>query len=125
MNKLSFIALSSVFLAGAALAQGPLDENITVHSDVQGKTRAEVRAELEQARRDGSIRVSSIAYNPLTETRSLKSRDEVRSELIAARLSGEMQDFSGEDSGSIALSRDQRKVRVAAPILAGSPRNPQ
>ena len=125
MNKLSLIALSSIFLAGAALAQGPLEENPVATSGVQGKTRAEVRAELEQARRDGSIRVSSIAYNPLIEAKSLKSRDEVRSETVAARLSGEMQDFSGEDSGSIALSRDTRRVREAAPILAGAPRNPQ
>jgi hypothetical protein len=125
MNKLSLIALSSIFLAGAAFAQGPLEENPVALSGVQGKTRAEVRAELDQARRDGSIRVSSIAYNPLIESRSLKSRDEVRSETIAARRSGEIQDFSGEDSGSIALSRDQRRVREAAPILAGVPRNPQ
>jgi hypothetical protein len=55
-----------------------------------GKTRAEVRAELVQARANGSMRVMSSSYNPLAESRSLKSAAQVRDELLAARASGEM-----------------------------------
>lgn len=119
MNKLTLITLFSVIAAGAAQAQGPLEDNHEVQAAVSTKSRAEVRAELDQARRDGSIRVSSIAYNPALDSQSLKTREEVRAELLAARRSGQAQDLIGEDSGSIALSRNLRQHREAAPILAG------
>lgn len=119
MNKLTLIALVSMIAAGAAQAEGPLEDNHAVQAAVSTKTRAEVLAELAQARRDGSIRVSSIAYNPAQDSQSLKTREQVRSELMAARHSGQAQDLIGEDSGSIALSRNLRQHREAAPILAG------
>jgi Domain of unknown function (DUF4148) len=119
MNKLTLLTLVATFAAGAAQAQGPLEDNHAVQAAVSTKSRAEVRAELDQARRDGSIRVSSIAYNPALDSSTLKTRDEVRAELMAARRSGQAHDLVGEDSGSIALSRNLRQHREAAPILAG------
>ncbi len=119
MNKLTLIALVSMIAAGAAQAEGPLEDNHEVQAAVSTKTRAEVLADLSQARRDGSIRVSSIAYNPALDSQSLKTRQQVQAELMAARRSGQAQDLIGEDSGSIALGRNLRQHREAAPILAG------
>ena len=75
------------------------------------KTRAQVAGELAQARQDGSAKVWSFSYqNKLqNQVHSDRSRAEVKSEVLAARASGELNAFVGEDSGSFYLSRQGAK----------------
>ncbi len=115
-KKLSLLAYPvitavSLLAAGAAFA-----EDITPDHTAQAlslKTRAQVQAELFAARADGSVKVWSTSYNPLTVAKSLKTRDEVKAERSYAHDLA----FYGEDSGSFALSR-QPAVRVAQPLYA-------
>ena len=59
------------------------------------KTRAEVKAELLQAQRQGFTSASNYRDYPDTPSHSLKSRAQVRSELLQAQAGG--------DAGSAAL----------------------
>lgn len=117
-KKLSLLAYPvitavSLLAAGAAFA-----EDITPDHTAQVlslKSREQVQAELFAARADGSIKVWSTSYNPLTVAKSLRTRDEVKAE----RSYAYDQAFYGEDSGSFALSR-QPVVRTAQPLLASA-----
>lgn len=108
------IAVASLLAAGAAFA-----DDITPDHTAQAlslKSRAQVQAELFQARADGTVKVWSTSYNPLTVAKSLRSRDEVKAERNPVIDTA----FIGEDSGSFALARQQPlRVRVAAPLYAG------
>lgn len=89
MNTRTLIALATFALAagtGSAFAQeAGSDAWMNAQS---GKTRAEVMAELKQARADGSIRAASAGYlNPLV---SSTTREDVRSQTLAAARSGEL-----------------------------------
>jgi hypothetical protein len=116
-RSLSALALL-IAVSGAALADDPTPDTYRDMAP-SGKTRAEVQAELQQARLDGSIKVWSNQYNPLTVAKSLRSREAVRAEVIAARNAGELNALNGEDSGSAYLAA--QGSRAAAPLLAGSP----
>ena len=121
MKKIAFltypiVAVVSLFAAGAAFADG--DTIDTTFAAAQStKTRDQVRAELVQARADGSIKVSSNQYNALLVAKSLKSRDEVRAEAVAANRADHDDVWYGEDSGSFALQRTA-PARVATPVYA-------
>jgi hypothetical protein len=89
MNTRTLIALATFALAagtGSAFAQeAGSDAWMNAQS---GKTRAEVLAELKQARADGSIRAASAGYlNPLVGS---TTREAVRSQTLAAARSGEL-----------------------------------
>lgn len=123
MNKLSTIAYPAIVVlslaaAFAAHAETPTIDDTATQVWTQTKTRAQVQAELQQARADGSIRVHSISYNPLALAKSLKTRDEVRAEALAARASGEADALVAEDSGSMFAQR--RQARDASQVLAGN-----
>ncbi len=89
MNTRTLIAIATFALAagsGSAFAQEAGSD--AWMNAATGKTRAEVMAELKQARADGSIRAASAGYlNPVV---SQKSRDQVRNEALAAARSGEL-----------------------------------
>jgi Domain of unknown function (DUF4148) len=115
LNLLTYpvIVVASLLAAGAAFA-----DDITPDTTAQAlslKTRAQVQAELFQARADGSIKVWSTTYNPLTVAKSIRTRDEVKAERSYAYDVA----FYGEDSGSFALSRVQ-PARPAARLLASA-----
>lgn len=120
MKKIAFltypiVAAVSLLAAGAVFAEdGTID---TTYQTQSFKSRDQVRAELVQARADGSIKVSSNTYNPLLVAKSLKSRDEVRAEAVAANRADFDGAWYGEDSGSFALQR-QAPSRVAQPVYA-------
>ena len=80
-----------------------------------------MHAELLQARADGTTRVWSISYNPLREARSLKSRDDVRAEVMAQRATEQGNPLVGEDSGSFYLAQ-RKPAGEAARVLARAPR---
>jgi hypothetical protein len=106
------VAAVATLAAMPAFAESPT-VNTEIDSAVSTKSRAEVRAELEQARRDGSMRVWSDSYNPALAARSLKTRAEVRAELEASR---HLLSLTAEDGGSFAMVMPQHhgaSIRVA------------
>jgi len=123
MNKLSqfvypAIAVLSLAAAVAAHAETPTVDDTATQAWSQTKTRAQVQAELFQARADGTTKVWSISYNPLALAKSLKTRDEVRAETVAGLASGETAALTGEDSGSFRLAQ-LHQARHASQLLAG------
>jgi hypothetical protein len=108
------LALGAAF---SAHAESPMPEDQQAQVWTSTKTRAQVQAELFQARKDGTTRVYSISYNPLAVARSTASRDEVKAEVAVARAQGTLDVLTGEDSGSFYLA-GLNKSREAGRILA-------
>ena len=67
-----------------------------IDSAVASKSRDQVKAELAQARNDGTVHAGSIDYNFVAATAPTKTRAQVRAELAAARASGEYEVLNGE-----------------------------
>ena len=116
MKKLTLAALALV-AASAALADDITPDN---YRDVPSvKTRDQVVAEREAAKRDGSAKVWSTTYNQLAVTKSVKTRGAVLAELRAAQADGSLHAFYGEDSGAFALARANGRVQPNGTVLAG------
>jgi len=125
VNKLHFYAYPLVTLlaiAAAVVAHAETPTPDTTASQVwsQTKTVAQVQQERAEARRNGSIKVWSTSYNPLTAARSERTRDEVKAEVLAARDQDLDRTLYGEDSGSFFLARMQ-PVRETHRLLAQAP----
>lgn len=80
MNAKYLIAAVTVLAAtaGPALAQAPVAPDADF---VSSKTRAEVIAELQQARADGSLEYTEYSYPVLKANGDRKTRAQVRAEL--------------------------------------------
>lgn len=78
------------------------------------KSRAEVRAELDAYKKAG-VNPWSMAYNPLREFRSSKTREEVTAEYIRDRDT--VAAITAEDSGSMYLA-EQRGAGRSSVFLA-------
>lgn len=118
MNKLSQVlfttAIAAVGFAGApAFAQQATYEYPQAADSVV--SRAQVQAELTQAKREGTTRVWSTTYNHMAAAKSLKSRAEVQAEVLGTDRTA-TEAMLGEDSGSFAMSRQpaRRGVTVLA-----------
>jgi hypothetical protein len=122
MKNLTVIALA-LAAAGAAYADDPTLD--TYSTSVSTKTRAEVQAELAQAKRDGSIKAWSISYNPLALMKPVKTRNEVVAELEAAQASGELRALNSEVGDTAYLARTTQPSVAAPRTLAGTPRSAQ
>ena len=85
-TKHIFAALLLSTTVGAAMAEAPYPAETTF---VSTKTRADVVAELQQARANGQLLVSDRDQN-VKVVASTKSREEVRAELAQARANGEI-----------------------------------
>lgn len=94
-HRLIATVVLAVAGAGAAFAQEATPD--TWAQVAASKSRAQVQAELQQARKDGSIKSWSAGY--IEPLRSVKSRDQVRAEFNAARASGELEAINGEVYG--------------------------
>jgi hypothetical protein len=118
LNLLAYplVAALSLVAAGAAFADDITPDNTATVPMIDAKSRDQVQSELFQARKNGSIKVWSTTYNHMTAAKSVKTRDEVRSEVLADRGHG-YNAYYGEDSGSFALNR-QAPAREAAPLYA-------
>jgi hypothetical protein len=102
------ISVFAATLAGAALAQEATPD--TWMNVPASKSRTQVQEELQQARLDGSIGFTSEGYDFAARTASVKTRDQVRAELMAARESGEF----------AALNREVHAFgSVRMPLYAG------
>ena len=84
--------------AGSAIAQEATPDT-WIDAATASKSRAQVQAELAQARKDGSVKAWSANYDFVGRTSSAKSRDQVRTEALAARDSGELAAINAEASG--------------------------
>lgn len=120
MNKLSTLVYPLVVIASLAAAGSAFADDPTIDDSARSvslKSRAQVQDELFAARADGSIKVWSISYNPLRVAKSVKTRAEVKADVLAARGQSFDATWYGEDSGSFALAR-MPAARQAAPIYA-------
>lgn len=88
MTLIARMIIASSFVATGAFAQEATPDTWTQTGAT--KTRAQVLAELDQARQDGSIRSGSIGYDFVAAATPSRSREEVRAELAHARSSGEL-----------------------------------
>ena len=113
----SLVAAVALAAAGAAYADDPPIDDSATQVWSQTKSRAQVQAELVQARADGTTKVWSISYNPLAQAKSMASRDAVRAEAVVARSNGDVVAMLGEDSGSFRLAQ-VRQSRDATHLLA-------
>ena len=124
MRKSIVVVALALAAAGSAYADDPTIDAYA--SFVSTKTRAEVQADFAQSKRDGSNRVFSDSYNPLTMTRPAKTRNQVLKELEAAQESGQLRAFSGEDNGSAYLpARATKRASNTSRMLAGTPPSAQ
>ncbi len=121
MSKIARIAYPAVaalalFSALSAHAEGPIGQYSAQELAPTNRTLAQAQAEYLQAKADGSLRVWSTSYNPFAAVKSVKTRAEVRAEVLAGGV-----DIDGEDSGSFAFSQ-QSPARSAAPLVAAATR---
>ncbi|WP_114970932.1 DUF4148 domain-containing protein [Rhodoferax ferrireducens] len=79
----TLIALSCV-AAGSAFAADRDDPVVAVAPSTSTLTRAEVHAELIQARKEGSLTINDHDYPVIHATGTPKTREEVRAETAAA-----------------------------------------
>lgn len=113
MKTTSLIAsLALVFAAGSALAQEATSDAWMNASAT--KSRAQVQAELAQARADGSIKFASAGY--MEKAQSRLSRADVMAGVRAALASGEIAQINAEAQ---AVGQPQA---VSSTRLAGSTR---
>jgi len=119
LNLLAYplVATLSLIAATAAFADDITPDN-TATVQMNAKSREQIQNELFQARKDGTTKVWSTTYNHMTAVKSVKSRDEVRNEVLADRGRA-YNTLYGEDSGSFALNR-QVPAREAGPLYAGN-----
>lgn len=117
MNKLTQV-LATTTIAALGFAGAPAFAQEATYEIPQASTstvtRAQVQAELAQARVDGSMRVWSTTYNHLAAAKSVKSRADVRAELLASDRAT-VAAMNSEDSGSFAMSR--QPLRAGAGTL--------
>lgn len=79
-------------------------------------SRAQVQAELSQAKRNGAMRVWSTSYNHIAAAKSLKSRADVQAELLGGDRAVTAA-ITSEDGGSFAFAK-QPALR-AGTVIAG------
>ncbi|CAN7624860.1 DUF4148 domain-containing protein [Pseudoduganella sp. LjRoot289] len=115
MNAKHIIAsVSLLFAAGAALAE-PTELNFPnlVAGQHSSLTRAQVQAEVLQARAAGELEFSEVNYPPLAASTSALSREQVKAGVIAARATGEL-DLNDSNYPSFFDGRAQRPSATLA-----------
>lgn len=116
MKTSTLIAAIAVSFAatGAAFAQEATYE--LPQPATSSVTRAQVQADLAQARADGSLRVTEADYQKSAPFTSVLSRDAVRAETLAAIASGEVHLLNSEQNsfdGVIARTTPAVALRTA------------
>ncbi len=113
MNTTKLIATLALSFAagGAAMAQEATYEAPQVLTS--GTSRAQVLAELQQARTTGSLLITEADYQKPAPFVAQRSRAEVKTETLAAIASGEVAALNGEHGASDAAARRTDAVRMA------------
>ena len=118
MKTFSFIAAAALLSTGVLLAD-------VAAADTTTKTRAQVVAELVQARSSGELArlnsEDSAQFLRSPTTLSSKSRAEVLAELQQARANGDLERYNTDDS-AFAL---RHGIKTPSEVLAGQPRRLQ
>lgn len=94
MNRKTFIAAATLALLGATSAMAQEATPDTWQDIAVSKSRAQVHAELLQARKDGITKAWSAGY--MEKLTPAKSREQLRNEVALARASGELDAINGE-----------------------------
>ena len=110
MNKINrlvypVIVLLSLAAAFSAHAESPSRDHGVTQVWTSTKTRAQVQAELFQARADGTTQVYAESYNPPMVAKSSLTREEVRAQARVELATSPAAQMVGEDSGSFYLSQ--------------------
>jgi len=85
MNAKRLIATVAVFAATGSVFAQQTETVDPAANFVSTRTRAEVIAELKQARADGSLNYTDDRYPVVQANRSSKSREQTRAELVEAQ----------------------------------------
>ena len=106
INRLVYpaIALLSLAAAFSAHAESPARDDGATQVWTSTKTRAQVLAELFQARADGTTKVYAESYNSRV-AKSTVTREEVRAQARVELATSPAAQMVGEDSGSFYLSQ--------------------
>ena len=106
MNKtlLTLIVAALGTVAGAVQA-AEADGDQWLQAAVASKSRDQVNAELQQARRDGTTGASGSTYKWLARVNSVAQREDVRAEFRRARAAGTLPAIGEGYDGSIAQQR--------------------
>jgi hypothetical protein len=92
MNRKQLAALALALVGASAFAQEATPD--TWQQVAATKSVAHVRAELAQARQDGTIKSWSAGY--IEKVPAVKSREQLRAEVAAARRTGELDAIDSE-----------------------------
>lgn len=115
-----FAAIATFAVAGSVFAQEYVQPGAGF---VSTKSRAEVKAELLQARASGSLQISESAYPAIPSATSNKSRREVQAELAQARETGALRVLDDEypvvQISGTSKSREQVREELARAIANG------
>jgi uncharacterized protein YdbL (DUF1318 family) len=114
MNRKPLFTTTTLALAllgsGAAFAQEASSD--AWMQAAATKSRAQVQAELQQARKDGTIRATAAGY--MTPFKAVATRADVHTEVMTALRSGELERIDAE-AHAFVTPRGQ----VASTVLAG------
>lgn len=118
MNAKHIIASVSLLIAAGAAFAEPAELNFpTQAAKVQtGLTRAQVQADVLQARAEGTLEFSEVNYPPLVAASTTLTRAQVKADVIAARANGEL-DLNETNYPSFF---DGRVQRPAATLTASA-----
>jgi hypothetical protein len=117
MKTYAFVAAASLAFAfaGQAMAQtGEATYDYPVPA-VSAKSRAEVLAELQQARQQGQLQVGEAGW-PQLGFSAQKSRSDVRADTLAAVKSGELRRLNEEPQSAY----DTPLARAAGPLMTAA-----
>ena len=91
---LAIATIAATFAVSPSFAASSMTE-FTDHQYTSSKSRAEVVAELKQARAQGQIlQGADSAYPVMTTAKSMKSRDDVRKEIIQSSVKSRTVDYA-------------------------------
>jgi hypothetical protein len=93
MNRKQLISAIAFAVVGASAFAQEAGSDAWMQATAS-KSFEQVRAELVQARKDGTIKFGGAGY--MEKVASVKSREQVRDEAITARHTGELQAIGGE-----------------------------
>lgn len=93
-TKQTFLAIAATLAVSSSFAATSMTE-FSDHQYTSSKSRAEVVAELKQARTQGQIlQGADSAYPLLTTSKSMKSRDDVRKEIMQSSVKSRTVDYA-------------------------------
>jgi hypothetical protein len=97
MNSIKqLIAAASLIMIGASAFAAEATPDTWMHEARASKTRQEVAAELQAARKDGTVNATSPTYDFVRRVPATKTLGQVRAEVAQSRASGEYQALNGE-----------------------------